>query len=111
MTPKGADFLRKARSHLAKARDFFDVTDHYDDAARVAYLAGLNAAQAFIFARDGRVARTHRGVRISFTPWQRMNRRSTTFLPNSLLTPIHSRRSPIMAWTQGSLLRKATQKT
>lgn len=66
MTPESADYLRKARAHLAKARDLFNITDYPEEAARAAYLAAVSAAQALIFVRDGRAAKTHRGVRISF---------------------------------------------
>ena len=34
-----------------------------DAASRMAYLAGLHAAQALIFERTGRIIRRHRGVR------------------------------------------------
>jgi uncharacterized protein (UPF0332 family) len=34
----------------------------YDVAGRMAYLAGFHAAQAFIFEKSGRSAKTHKGV-------------------------------------------------
>jgi len=37
-----------------------------DEAGRAAYLAGLHAAQALIFERTGRVAKTHKGVHVEF---------------------------------------------
>src|SRR5882672_12208502 len=37
-----------------------------NDAGRNAYLAAFHAAQAFIFERTGRVAKTHQGVRVEF---------------------------------------------
>src|SRR5947199_10401687 len=37
-----------------------------DDAARAAYLAGFNAAQALVFTRRGRIAKKHRGLRSTF---------------------------------------------
>ena len=37
-----------------------------EDAGRAGYLVALHAAQALIFARTGRVAKTHRGVRVEF---------------------------------------------
>jgi uncharacterized protein (UPF0332 family) len=40
--------------------------DLHDAAGRTAYLAGFHAAQAFIFERRGKVAKTHRGVRTEF---------------------------------------------
>lgn len=40
---------------------------HLDDAAgRTAYLAGFHAAQAFIFERRRRAAKTHHGVQTEF---------------------------------------------
>ena len=66
MTPEVADYLRMARAHLVKARNFLDFLHYGDEASRAAYLAGLNAAQALIFTRDGRATRTHRGLRASF---------------------------------------------
>jgi uncharacterized protein (UPF0332 family) len=35
-------------------------------AAREAYLAAFNAAQALIYERTGRISKTHRGVRAQF---------------------------------------------
>ena len=64
-TPEAHLFLDKARRTLAKAR--FDADyDFYEDAARGAYLVGFHAAQAFIFDRTGKVAKTHNGVRSEF---------------------------------------------
>ena len=37
-----------------------------EDAAREAYLTCFHAAQAYIFERSGRVAKTHRGVQTEF---------------------------------------------
>jgi uncharacterized protein (UPF0332 family) len=36
-------------------------------AAKEAYLAGYHAAAAFIFARTGKIAKTHTGVRVEFS--------------------------------------------
>jgi uncharacterized protein (UPF0332 family) len=39
---------------------------HYHEAAgRTAYLAGFHAAQALIFEKTGRTARTHKGVNVA----------------------------------------------
>jgi uncharacterized protein (UPF0332 family) len=43
-----------------------DVLHYTDEAGRAAYLAGYHAAQALIFERTGREARTHRGVNSQF---------------------------------------------
>ncbi|HJU14951.1 MAG TPA: HEPN domain-containing protein [Stellaceae bacterium] len=68
MTPETADYLDKAREFLAKAHDML-ADDWPDEAARAAYLAGFHAAQAFTFARTGRVAKSHAGLRIATLPW------------------------------------------
>lgn len=66
MTSEAADYLNKARHHLADARVILDAAGVADQAARVAYQAGFNAAQALIVARKGRAAKTHRGLRAAF---------------------------------------------
>lgn len=66
MTPETTDYLERAREYLSKARNLVDVLHYGDEGARMAYLAGFHAAQAVIFARRGRVAKTHRGVRSTF---------------------------------------------
>jgi uncharacterized protein (UPF0332 family) len=43
-----------------------EVVHYSDEAARAAYLAALQAAQALIWERTGKVVKTHRGVRSSF---------------------------------------------
>jgi uncharacterized protein (UPF0332 family) len=43
-----------------------DVLHYTDEAGRAAYLAGYHAAQALIFERTGREARTHRGLNSQF---------------------------------------------
>ncbi len=40
---------------------------HYsDEAARAAYLAGFHAAQALVFERTARIAKSHSGLRAAF---------------------------------------------
>jgi uncharacterized protein (UPF0332 family) len=63
--PPSAAFLDKARSMLEHARVMVTV-DLYEDAGRTAYLAGYHAAQAFIFEREDKVIKTHRGVQGEF---------------------------------------------
>lgn len=67
MKPEAANCLRKARTYLRRANNWLDTVHEGDEAARVAYLAGFHAAQAFIFERAGKIAKTHRGVRSEFT--------------------------------------------
>ena len=66
MSPEVTDCLNRARSHLEKARNFLNILHYSDEAARAAYLAGFNAAQALVFTRRGRIAKTHRGLRSTF---------------------------------------------
>lgn len=66
MTPEVEEHLGKAREALTKARGLLDVMRYSDEAARIAYLAGFHAAQAFIFERTGRIAKSHSGVRSTF---------------------------------------------
>jgi uncharacterized protein (UPF0332 family) len=65
LTPESELFLAKARRLLAEAEGMFGM--RYNEAAgRTAYLAGFHAAQALIFERTGRAAKTHGGVRTMF---------------------------------------------
>jgi uncharacterized protein (UPF0332 family) len=54
-------FLEKSRDLLGRA-DRMMGAGLTDDAGRTAYLAGLHAAQAFIFEITGRVYKKHSGV-------------------------------------------------
>lgn len=65
MTPEAQSYLDKARQSLAHARAILEI-ELGDEAGRTAYLAALHAAQALIFERTGRVAKTHRGVHGQF---------------------------------------------
>jgi uncharacterized protein (UPF0332 family) len=64
--PETAAFLDKAREFLAKAEDML-ANDWPDEAGRAAYLAGMHAAQAFIFEVTGKIVRRHRGVSGEFS--------------------------------------------
>lgn len=65
MKPETGYFLAKARKLVAEADGMLAM--HYNDAAgRTAYLAGFHAAQAFIFERTGKAAKTHSGVHTEF---------------------------------------------
>ena len=66
MTPEASDHLAKARDYLSKARSLLDVMHYSDEAARAAYLAGFHAAQALVFERTTRIAKTHSGLRAAF---------------------------------------------
>jgi uncharacterized protein (UPF0332 family) len=66
VTPEAADYLAKAREYLNKARSLLDVKHYSDEAARAAYLAAFHAAQALVFERTARVAKSHSGLRTTF---------------------------------------------
>lgn len=83
MTPEAHEYLAKSRQLLEEARAVFAI--HLLEAAgRAAYLAAYHAAQAFIFDRTGKIAKTHSGVRSEFSRLAknepRIERRFLTFL-------------------------------
>jgi uncharacterized protein (UPF0332 family) len=59
-------YLEKSRDLLGRA-DTMMGAGLTDDAGRTAYLAGLPAAQAFIFETTGRVYKKHSGVQREFS--------------------------------------------
>jgi len=65
VTPEATLFLAKAADLHARAQKMLEV-GLAEDAGREAYLAGFHAAQALIFERTGRSARTHKGVQAEF---------------------------------------------
>jgi uncharacterized protein (UPF0332 family) len=65
MKPESAAFMEKAREFLVKAQGMFD-HQWPDEAGRAAYLAGLHAAQAFIFETSGEIAKSHKRVQVEF---------------------------------------------
>lgn len=66
MTPEAAAYLDKARQCLGYARIDLDI-GLGNDAGRNAYLAAFHAAQALIFERTGKVAKSHQGVHAEFS--------------------------------------------
>lgn len=66
MKPETRKFLDKAHGDLADAR-MVAAVELSHIAARSAYYAAFHAAEAFIFERTGKVAKTHSGVRSEFT--------------------------------------------
>jgi uncharacterized protein (UPF0332 family) len=64
--PQSAAFLRKSREFLAKAEALLDAHHWPDEAGRAAYLAGLHAAQAYIFESTDRAIKRHSGVQREF---------------------------------------------
>ena len=65
MTPDAVRFLEKARKQLDNAAAMLEIGLN-EDAGRAAYLAGLQAAQGFIFEQCGKVVKTHNGVQTEF---------------------------------------------
>jgi uncharacterized protein (UPF0332 family) len=65
VTPEAERYLDKAQQSLAHARAILAI-ELGEDAGRAAYLGAFHAAQAFIFERTNRVAKTHRGVHGQF---------------------------------------------
>jgi uncharacterized protein (UPF0332 family) len=83
MKPETADYLDKARTCLADARQIATLPLPRL-AAREAYYAAFHAAEAYIFEHTGKVATTHRGVRSEFARLARrepqIDRELTRFL-------------------------------
>ena len=65
MKPETTRYLEKSRRLLSEARAILPL-GFGDLAGRTAYLAAFHAAQALIFERSNRVAKTHRGVHTQF---------------------------------------------
>ena len=64
MTPEAERFLDKARQCLADAALYDTMVPRI--AAREAYLAAYHAAEALLYERTGKIAKTHRGLRAQF---------------------------------------------
>jgi uncharacterized protein (UPF0332 family) len=63
--PETAAYLAKARQALKEAR-IVAANELPEAAGRAAYLAAFHAAQALIFERTGKTAKSHNGVRSEF---------------------------------------------
>ncbi len=61
MKAETAAYFEKAQEFLRKAASMRDA-GWPDEAARAAYPAGFHAAQAYIFERTGKTAKSHAGV-------------------------------------------------
>lgn len=62
MSPEAVDYLALTDLSLERARSTFG-SKHYEDAARNAYLAALNATRALIFEKTGLAVKSHSGAR------------------------------------------------
>src|SRR5271169_1052474 len=67
MKPEAADYLGQARQCLDEAKQIAALMPLHHIAAREAYLAAYHAAEAYIFERTGKPAKTHRGLRSEFS--------------------------------------------
>ena len=83
MKAETADYLAKARATLADAQQIAALPLPHV-AGREAYYAAFHAAEAYIFEHTGKVATTHKGVRIEFARLARreprIDRELTRFL-------------------------------
>ena len=66
MKPEVADYLGKARQCLDDAKQIAAATPLHHIVAREAYLAAYHAAEAYLFERTGKAAKTHRGLPSEF---------------------------------------------
>jgi uncharacterized protein (UPF0332 family) len=86
VTPEAADYLDKARKNLNAARKIASI-GLADDVARKAYCAAFHAAEALIFERTGKIAKTHSGLRSEFARLARgepqIDRAFLSFLANA----------------------------
>jgi uncharacterized protein (UPF0332 family) len=65
LTPEAAQLLESARQHLAGSKSVSSLQLWYI-AGREAYLAAFHAAEALIYERTGKIAKTHAGLRSRF---------------------------------------------
>jgi len=63
--PETGQFIAYARAMLKRGTRMLDI-GLTEDAGRAAYLACFHAAQAYIFERQDRAVKTHRGARNTF---------------------------------------------
>ncbi len=86
MTPEVSGYLDKARQCLSYALVNLEVKLG-NDAGRNAYLAAFHAAQALIFDRTGKAAKSHQGVHAEFNRLakeeKRIDRDVRRFLPQA----------------------------
>ncbi|MGJ0504993.1 MAG: HEPN domain-containing protein [Methylocystis sp.] len=94
--PETGAYLAKAQQSLKEAR-IVAANDLSEAAGRAAYPAAYQAAQALIFERTGKAAKSHNGVRSEFARLAReeprIDRRFVAFLARARTI---SRRRPTM---------------
>ena len=90
MTPEAERYLEKARQCLSNARAELDIKLS-NDAGRNAYLAAFHAAQALIFERTGKIAKTHRGVHSEFARLAKQEPVASLRSTSSMMSSMSSR--------------------
>ena len=65
MSPEAINYMSIAEAHLDRAERAF-LAEIYEDAARNAYSAALNAARAVVFEKTNIAPKTHSGTRAKF---------------------------------------------
>jgi uncharacterized protein (UPF0332 family) len=86
VTPESTHYLGRAVESLSEARQIAAI-NLAAVAARSAYYAAFQAAQAHVFEKTGRIAKTHSGVRGEFSRLAKddplIARGMTAFLPQA----------------------------
>ena len=95
MKPEAAAFLHQADVLLVRASTMLSARLN-EDAARAAYLACFHVAQAFIYERTDRTAKTDRGVQSEFFRLSRDDPRGDPALRRFLAEATSSSQSRIM---------------
>ena len=88
MKPQTAAYLENAWEALADAKNILAI-DIPRQSGRLAYYAQFHAAQALIFERTGKVAKTHKGVRAEFHKLARLEAALDTRLSGDLTAAYH----------------------
>ncbi len=88
MKPETAAYLEKADQALDKARRVLGI-GIADEAGRHAYYAQFHAAQAMIFERTSKIAKSHKGVSHQFHRLTKTEPRLTPQLAASLSASYH----------------------
>lgn len=65
MSPEAVDYMAIAEYHLNRS-ERAALAELYEDAARNAYLAAMNAARAVIFEKTGTAPKSHSGTHSQF---------------------------------------------
>ena len=79
MKPESSQFIEQAQLLIARIDIMLTVMLH-EDAARASYLACFHAAQAYIFERTEKTARSHNGVQTEFFRLTKADRRTDPVL-------------------------------